>query len=279
MNSPRWTREVRRFPLRSTAEGVWDDMQQPLKLTDSLWLLINPVSVRFLTPTLAGDTLVWQAGLEANPRVVGGVQPPATTLPLPPPDRSALPPSTLLIRSEGWLPYDVAEAILSKALMGKEIHVAGRTLVVQHLKPIPLGDGRLAVGLTVSGAAKGTLYALGHPQIDSLGRLTMPDLTLDAGTTGAMTGALAWLASADAIQVFLRDAISVDLGPTIEDGRLLAQKNMNRDLAPGIRLHTTLPTATPIGVWAGPNALVAQVVVHGDGEIDVNLYPPADSTK
>jgi hypothetical protein len=272
-------RQLRRFPVRAAAESVWGDMQQPLKLTDSLWLLINPVSVRFLTPTLVGDTLLWQAGLEAAPRVVGGARPPATELALLPPDRSAPPPSTLLIRSEGSLPYDVAEAILSKALQGNEIQIAGRTLVVQHLKPTPLGDGRVAVGLTVSGAAEGTLYAVGRPQIDSTGRLTMPDLTLDAGTTGALSGALAWLASTDAIQKFLREAISVDLAPTIEEGRLLAQKNMNRELAPGVHLRATLPSAKPIGVWAGSRALVAQVVVQGEGAIDVDLYPLVDPPK
>ena len=45
------------------------------------------------------------------------------------------------------------------------------------------GDGRVVVALTVSGAANGTLYAVGRPQIDSAGVLTMPDLIIDAGTT------------------------------------------------------------------------------------------------
>ena len=90
-------------------------MQKPLRLTDSLWLLINPVSLRFLPPTVTGDTLFLQAGLEANPRIVGGAKPAASTNPLLPPDRSEPPPPELLILSEGRLPYDVAEDILSKA--------------------------------------------------------------------------------------------------------------------------------------------------------------------
>ncbi len=275
-------RNLRAYPLRAEVEGVWATMQSPLRLTDSLWLLINPVSVRFLPFTTLRDTLHWQAGLEANPRIVGGAKPPASTNPLLPPDRSEPPPPELLILSEGRLPYDVAEDILSKALKKTKIKVGRRTIKIEHLKPAPLGDGRVSVALTLSGAANGTLYAVGHPQIDSAGVLTMPDLTIDAGSTDALTGALAWLASSDAITQMLRDAIRVNLAPTIEKARVLAEKNMNRELAPGLGIRTTLTSAVPAGVWAAPDALVARVIVKGTGALVITLYPPgaepADST-
>jgi hypothetical protein len=107
----------------------------------------------------------------------------------------------------------------------------------------------------------------------------MPDLTIDAGTTDALTGALAWLASSDKVTELLREAIRVNLAPTIEKARVLAEKNMNRELAPGLFLRTTLTSARPIGVWAGPDALIARVIVKGQGAIDLQLYPPADSTR
>ena len=267
-------RKLQAYPLRKLVEGVWATMQNPLRLTDSLWLLINPVSLRFLPQEVRGDTLFWQAGLEANPRIVGGAKPAASTNPLLPPDRSEPPPPELLILSEGRLPYDVAENILSKALQKTKIKIGRRTMRIRHLKPSPLWDGRLVVALTVSGAANGTLYAVGHPQIDSAGILTMPDLTIDAGSTDALTGAMAWLASTDAITQRLRDAIRINLAPTIEKARVLAEKNMNRELAPGLEVRTTLTSAVPAGVWAAPDALVARVIVKGQGSLVVNLYPP-----
>ena len=269
-------RKLGRFPVRTMVEGVWTTIQQPLRLTDSLWLLINPVSLRFLPPTTSGDSLLWQAGLEANPRIIGGAKPAASTNPLLPPDRSPAPAPDLLILSEGRLPYDVAEDILSKALQKTKIKVGNHAIAIKHLKPAPLGDGRVSVGLTVSGAANGTLYAVGHPQIDSMGVLTMPDLTLDAGTTDALTGALAWLASGDRITQFLRDAIKVNLAPTLEKARVLAEKNLNRELAPGLELQTTLTSAKPVGVWAAPDALVARVIVRGQGVLLIQVYPPGE---
>jgi hypothetical protein len=266
------------YPLRATVQGVWTTMQNPLRLTDSLWLLINPVSLRFLPPTTSQDSLLWQAGLEANPRIVGGAKPPASTNPLLPPDRSPAPTPSFVILSEGRLPYDVAEDILSKALKKTKIKVGRHKISIVHLKPAPLGDGRVSVALTVSGAANGTLYAVGHPHIDSAGVLTMPDLAIDAGSTDALTGALAWLASGDRITQFLQDAIRVNLAPTIEKARVLAEKNMNRELAPGLVLHSKLTSAVPIGVWAGPDALIARVIVQGEGSIQIKLYPPGAET-
>jgi hypothetical protein len=276
-------RQLGAFPLRATVEGVWNTMQQPLRLTDSLWLLINPVSLRFLPPTTSGDSLLWQAGLEAKPEILGGAKPAASTNPLLSPDRSPAPTPSFLILSEGRLPYDVAEDILSKALQKTKIKLGSHTISINHLKPAPLGDGRVSVALTVSGAANGTLYAVGHPHIDSAGVLTMPDLTIDAGSTDALTGALAWLASGDRLTQFLREAIKVNLAPTLEKARELAEKNLNRELAPGLALQTTLTSAAPTGVWAGPDALIARVIVQGKGAILIHLYPPgagpADSAK
>lgn len=269
---------VAAYPLRTTVEDVWATIQKPLRLTDSLWLLINPVSLRFLPPTTAGDTLRFQVGLEANPRIVGGARPDSSTNPLLPPERTPAPPAELLILSEGRLPYDVAEDILSKALAKTRIKVGRRTMTIRHLKPTPLGDGRVVVALTVSGAANGTLYAVGRPRIDSAGVLTMPDLIIDAGTTDALTGALAWLASTDAVTEKLREAININLAPTIEKARVLAEDNMNRELAPGLFLQTTLTSAVPIGVWAAPDALVAQVIVKGQGSMNFQLHPPDGAT-
>ncbi len=272
-------RVARAFPLRANVEDVWSVLRQPIRLTDSLWLLVRPVSVRLRRPNVVGDTLLYLAGLTARPQIVGGPRPDSTAEPLLPLDQGPSLPSALVIQSEGTLPYDVAEAILSKVVLGKKIKLGQRTLVIEHLKPIGLGDGRLAVGLTVSGAAEGTLYGVGHPHIDGAGQLTMPDLALDAGTVSALGGAVHWLIETDAVQQYLRTAVTIDLAPTIEKGRALAEENLNRELAPGVLLHTTLKSAEPVGVWAGTQALVARVLVTGQGSITVHLKPPPRTGK
>ena len=63
------------FDLPGEAGKVWKVLSMPLKLTDSLWLTINPSAVRIGLLAVRGDTLVTTVGLSANPRVIGGARP------------------------------------------------------------------------------------------------------------------------------------------------------------------------------------------------------------
>jgi uncharacterized protein DUF4403 len=267
-------REMRAYPLRTEAEKIWGFLLRPLRLTDSLWLVIDPSEIRIGGLAMSGDTLVTMVGLSATPKIVGGARPADGLRPLPAVTEGAEGSDALNILSEGRLPYDVASTILSRELKGDELKVGRRTLYIEALEVRPVGDGRAAVGLTVSGPVSGTLYAVGHPQFDSAtGRLTMPDLEYDLGTRQQLVGALAWLAE-DAITDFLRTNVRINLTSTLEGARQLVERELNRDLAPGVRLHTTIASAKATGLRAAPDALLAQAIVTGRGELVVNLEPP-----
>src|SRR5262249_59925831 len=61
-------RRVTRFDLRAEAQKVWDVLRSPLRLTDSLWLVINPTSVRIGLLKVQADTLVPTRRLSPRPR-------------------------------------------------------------------------------------------------------------------------------------------------------------------------------------------------------------------
>ncbi|MGH7338225.1 MAG: DUF4403 family protein, partial [Myxococcota bacterium] len=168
-------RRLAAFDLPGEAARVWKVLSTPLKLTDSLWLAINPAAVRIGLLAVRGDTLVTTVGLSANPRVIGGTQPEHVERPMPPPQDSTARPPVLHLLTEARMPYDVASAVLSRELRGTTIRVAGRKLTVDSLRLLGVGDGRVAVGLTVRGAVDGTLYAVGHPVLDTVtAELYMP---------------------------------------------------------------------------------------------------------
>jgi len=136
-----------------------------------------------------------------------------------------------------------------------------------------VGDGRVAVGLQVHGAVDGTLYAVGHPVLDTAtAELYMPDLTYDVGTRDLLVGTLAWLASGT-IEEFLRHRVRIRMGPVIEEGRQLLERELNRELAPGVRLKVGVRAGRVYGVRAGPHALLARAVVSGQGELVLDLLP------
>jgi len=266
-------RRLTRFDLRTEAQKVWDVLRSPLRLTDSLWLTINPSAVRIGLLKVHGDTLVTTVGLSANPRIVGGPQPPASERPMPPPQDSATQPPVLYLLTEARVPYEVASAILSKELTGTKIRVRDRVLIVRRLQLSGVGDGRVAVGVAVTGPVDGILYAVGRPAFDTAtAELFMPDLAYDIGTRSMLVGALSWLAQGS-IEEFLRTRVRIKMGRIIEQGRDLLERNLNRELVPGVELHATVGAARVLGVRAAPDALLARGVVSGAGELVLQLEP------
>jgi hypothetical protein len=266
-------RRLAAFDLPGEAGRVWKVLSTPLKLTDSLWLTINPATVRIGLLAVRGDTLVTTVGLSANPRVVGGAQPELVEPPMPPPQDSTARPPVLHLLTEGRMPYDVASTVLSRELRGTRLRVAGRRLTVDSLHLLGVGDGRIAVGLTVHGAVDGTLYAVGHPMLDPVtAELYMPDLVYDVGTRDLLVGTLAWLASGS-IEEFLRYRVRIKMAPVIEEGRQLLERELNRELVQGVTLRAKVQAGRVYGVRAAPDALLARAIVSGQGELVLDVLP------
>ena len=265
--------EIAGFDLPGESRRLWGVLGSPIKLTDSLWLVINPSTIRIGLLAMRGDTLVTTVGLSANPRVIGGPRPEVTPPPMPAPQDSTSRPPVLHLLTEGRLPYDVASSILTKELRGTVIRVAHQRLVLDSLHLSGVGDGRVAVGLGVHGSVRGVLYAVGHPAYDTAtAELYMPDLVYDVGTRDLMTGTLAWLAGGQ-IEDFLRTRVRIKLGPVLADGRDLLEKNLNRDLAEGVRLGMDVKTGRVLAVRAAPGALLVRAVASGQGQLTLDLRP------
>lgn len=265
--------EIAAFDLPGESKRIWKILQTPQKLTDSLWLVMDPSAVRVGLLAMRHDTLVTAVGLSAHPRVVGGARPEAAVRPLPAPKDSSSRPPVLHLLSEGRLPYDVASTILSRELRGDTIHVAGQKLIVDSLQVLGVGDGRAAVGLDVSGPVDGVLYMVGHPAYDTAtAELYMPDLEYDVGTRDLLTGALSWLAGSN-VEDFLRNKVRIKMDKVIADGRELLEMGLNRDLAEGVHLNVDITSAKGLGVRAAPDAILLRVVATGQGELVLDMKP------
>jgi Domain of unknown function (DUF4403) len=265
--------KVAGFDLPSESRRLWGVLGSPLKLTDSLWLVINPATVRIGMLKMQGDTLVTTIGISANPRVIGGSRPDVVAPPLPEPEDSTSRPPVLHLLTEGRLPYDVGSSILTRELRGTVIRVANQRLVLDSLHLIGVGDGRVAVGLAVHGSARGVLYAVGHPAYDTTrAELYMPDLEYDVGTKDLLTGTLAWLAGGQ-IEQFLRTRVRIKLAPVLADGRDLLEKHLNRDLADGVHLAMDVKSGRVLNVRAAPAALLVRAIASGQGELVLDLKP------
>ena len=82
----RLDRHVARLDTRGRIEDIWRKMERPIRLTDGVWLLIQPGAAQLASFSGGGDSLVAVVRLEARPKIVTGVRPEDSTLvtPLPP---------------------------------------------------------------------------------------------------------------------------------------------------------------------------------------------------
>lgn len=274
-----YDRQLASFDLEAQVREVWSLLQAPLRLTDSLWLVINPEAVRIGTLRAERDTLVTSVGLTAFPRIVGGTQPASSTTPMPPPDETGGPPGGLNLLTEARVGYDVASDLLTRELRGETIQIADRTLSIEQLELRGVGDGRISIGLRIGGAARGILYAVGTPAFDpDSALLTIPDLQYDVATRNLLVGALAWLAQ-DPIEQYLRTRVRINLAGVLEDGRALVERELNRELAPGVTLRVAVGGLEVLAVAAAPEALLARAVASGRGELTIELRPRADAAR
>ena len=265
--------KVAAFDLPQESRRLWNTVGSPLRLSDSLWMVINPSTVRIGLLKMQGDTLVTTVGLSANPRIIGGPRPEVAVPAMPPPQDSTSRPPVLHLLTEGRLPYDVGSSILTKELRGTIIKVARQRLVLDSLHLVGIGDGRVAVGLTVHGSVRGVLWSVGRPAYDTAkAQLYMPDLVYDVGTRDLMTGTLAWLAQGQ-IEDFLRTRVRINLAHVLADGRDLLEDKLNRDLADGVHLRMDVKSGRVLSVRASPTALLVRAVASGQGELVLDLKP------
>jgi hypothetical protein len=235
--------------IRSRFEEWWHLLQQPIRLTDSVWLEINPTAVRMGETVGVKRTLVTALGFSASPRVVTGPRPEPALSPLPPLYPAAV-GSGLHILLEGFIDYGLATRLLEKELVGRKVEKAGKTLEVRQVRLFGIGGGKLALELRFRGAAKGIVYLVGTPKYDPATRqLYVPDLEYDVGSANLLVSGVEWLKHDD-VRDAIRSRAHWPVGGIMSHGREELEKGLNRDLAPGVSLLADVDSVAGIAVHA-----------------------------
>lgn len=261
-----------RYDLRGRVADVWEFLVTPVRLRDSLWLVVDPAAIRLDQVRNEGTTLHTAIGMTAYPRIIGGLQPMPAARELPPLERTGG-GSGLSLLSEGRIGWGVLSGILRRELAGDTIRVAGRALVLEDLVVSGLDDGRIALGLTLRGAARGTIYLVGRPEYDSHGAvLTMPDLEFDVRSRSLMVAGLAWLAGGQ-VEDYLRTNLRLSLATLLDDGLAMIERELSRELAPGVAIATALSGGQVYRIRPRAEALLVDALAHGSAELRLMLVP------
>jgi uncharacterized protein DUF4403 len=265
---PQIDRKLGRLDLRTPLGKIWNDLQKPIRLQDSLWLLLYPQAVNLGSMSGSRESVGAEIGITAAPRIVTGPRPALSPFPMPQLGSVASDQGFSLL-VEGTFDYGVMSAELTHQLAGRSIKAAGGVLEVKKLTVYGVGGGKLALGLDFDGTAKGRLWLLGKPSYDAAsGLLSVPDLDFDTGSAGLLLQGLAWL-KGSAIREFLRSQAKIPAGILLARIQELAVRELNRVLARGVTLSAFIEKTEPAGILVRSDGLVIRARAIGAARLDV----------
>jgi len=259
--------EISRIDVRTPLEKIWSDLQKPIKITDSLWLLLGPMAVHLGQVESTRETVGATVGVLAMPRIVTGPRPVPAVTPLPPlgPMREA---EGFSLPIEATFDYAVMSGELTRRLRGLKVKAPGGHLEVKKVTVIGVSKGRLSVGLDFGGSASGRIWFVGSPRYDpATGLITVPDLDFDATSAGLLVQSVAWL-KGDQIREFVRTQATVPVGDVLKRIETMALKEMNRTLARGVEFQVRIDASDPAGILVRPGGLVIRVRTMGAARLD-----------
>lgn len=273
-NTVRIDQAIAGVDVREKFEGFWRLLQTPIELTDSVWLLIDPLNVR--KGPVRGDGLLVTAnvGLTASPRIVVGERPVVTYRPLPPLDTGQV-ADGLHVLVEGSIDYDLASEFLSEQLVGRTFEGARQEIEISSARLYGIGGGRLALELGFRGSTRGRLFFVGTPQLDPQTRqVVIPDLDIEVSSRDLVLRGLTWLGRPRIVD-FLRERARFPIEDPVQLGRRYLLEGLNRDLSDEVRLSGEVIDVRPLGVHATRKALIIRA--QADARATLTIRPP-DST-
>jgi hypothetical protein len=261
--------KVAGIDLRSKFEEWWTIVQQPIHLSDSVWLAINPKAVHVEPASGTRKLLRTGVGLLAEPRIIVGRKPNVIALPLPPQVAATDGPEGFHILLEGVLAYDVASKLLTEELRGQKIKKGNHTVWVERVRMFGIGGGRIALRVELGGSASGRIFFTGTPHYDYAGdRLYVPDLDYDVGTSHMLVRGLEWLKHDD-LRDYLRNKARWPVGGLIKQGEEQLVNGLNQELSPGVKLSGNVKHVEVVGVHAARDAV--RVRAHADGGVRLDV--------
>jgi hypothetical protein len=257
--------------VRGALAPVWSALQQPIPIADStIWLTLDPREVGVGPITVRDSIAHATVTLRAQPRIRAGVRPEPDSLPLPNMTRVAA-ADTVVAVLDGSLSYAAATDILQKELRGQRLRVRGRRIVIEDVAMSYVGRNRVALEVRVSGAVVGRMHLTGTPTYDAArDAITVPDLAYDVQTSNLLVHGITWLAGNKFRNELRRKAI-LPASAMLDLARGLANQEITRKLADGVRLSGEIGAARALTAHATPQGLRAQARGVGKLALDIRL--------
>lgn len=253
--------------LHSAADSLWQIAQQPMALdsASTIWLTLSPEAVSLAPVIGSASALSTALVLRARPRVTVGAKPSMSAEPLP--------SLTLARRSSGIhvpveieLPFSDLSQKITTLLSGE---TAGKGMRVGEVKLWGVGDTAVVM-LALEGKVNGSLYLLGRVSYDSTSRsVLLSDLRYTLASHDMMSRVKSTI-GAGRIKSAIDAATGkghLAVGDQLDSLRSRLTQELNRELAPGVRLAGSISDVRFTRMFTTQTAFVLRVVLDGEAVI------------
>jgi hypothetical protein len=261
-------RKVGKVDLTGRVTEWWRLLRRPIRLTDSVWLALQPEQLRMGRVRGEARVLTVPVTLDARPRIVTGQEPSISLAPLPPLAKDTV-TDGFRIQMDGVVDYATATRAVTSALAGRRFTRAGRTVAVESVTVLPASRGRLNLAIAFAGDATGRLQLVGTPRYQpAAGLVDVPDLDFDLDTDSKLVSGYAWLRS-DELRATIRERARVPVQPALDKGRELLLNGLNRKLGDAVTMSATVDSVAVKGLYVTRDALVVRAEATGQARFTV----------
>lgn len=261
-------RKVATVDLTPRVTEWWGLLSRPIRLTDGVWLTLQPELLRMGTVRGEARVLTVPVSLDARPRIVTGQEPAPSPITLPPLAKDTV-SDGFQIEMDGLVDYATATRAVTAALAGRHFTRAGRTVAVENVTVQPASRGRLLLSISFVGDANGRLQLIGTPRYQAAGGIVdVPDLDFDLDTDSKLVSGYTWLRS-DGLRQTIRDRAKVPVEPALAKGRELLLSGLNRKLGDAVTMSATVDSVAVKGLYVTRDALVVRAEATGQARFEV----------
>jgi hypothetical protein len=173
------------------------------------------------------------------------------------------------IAMDGFVDYLTASRTLGSVLAGRTVVEGKRSVMVQRVAVTPAPKGQLALTVTFTGDARGTLRFVGTPVYDPRGgMLAVPDLDYDLEVDNQLMKTYSWLRS-DKLRATFRERARFPAAPALARGRELLLDGLNRKLGDAVTLTATVDSVAVRGLYVTRDGLVVRAEATGRAAMTV----------
>ncbi len=254
--------------VKSHVEEAWNALRNPIQLESNTWLLLNIDKMKRSgfseDGTVVDDTLQ----ITANPVIVFGAEPPATSPALPQLDSQPA-SNEFHVVADARIEHDTLSKTLANRLKGERFNHGGDNIRITNATVSGIGGNQLVIRIDFTGDALGHVYFVGKPEINALTQTVhISGIRYDSATENLLRKNANWLYRSE-FREFIASKAFLAVTPAIDRLRNLLMTGLNRPVNPAISMHGTVASVQGIGVFADVNALYIRAM--SDGTLSLKL--------